>query len=668
MPISRYLLRAAPLLLAVALYGYTVSLVLFLDDGPHFHMTEVFTGLDQWGGSYAYFYYRPAIFSLYKVARLLAGFYDPVGLHWLNVVLFGLAGVMVGMLARRIAHQQREWVGALAGMGFVLFPFSYQTVTLVGAMMHLVLILCVLLTLWCGLRWIDTGQQRWLAGALVAAFWGTFNQENGVLIVPVLGLLLLTIYRLTIFTRLRSRAALLLLPLTVITTIYLILRQIVPLASSVGGLQDLENITQSLATVLQAPVYPAAAVVRRFIIGTPAPPFMFLLAGVILLPLMLYHLWRRQSSEGYIALYGLVWFILAITPAVLMLDQHYVSGSPRILVFASVGISLFWAVTLVAVGRAGWPGKLIAGGVVGLALAVSLIFLIGRRDHFELQDAYMRRLNALMVNQPESAEQTPLLLVNAPDYLTPVDGQQMFLRGTEGAAMMFRATDYGRQIWVNSSIWPQDLQTIRYNQLLRTDGYSMYAHDPEVDLNGLLNVIQSGRHLYVTQFVGRSFYPVYVGQADQPGPDTVIARFGNDEITLSQLEIVYAPAIQGMQIRLRWRVNAPQPAQPFVHIFCDGELVGNVDAAPWGETYPFAFWTPGENQTDLREVRLSRPYRDESCYARLGVYRQSDGERLLATDAAGAPYENNLIPIPYQGNTETLFPFWGNEPAQLNPR
>lgn len=668
MPISRigrYLLRCSPLLLAFALYSYTVRLVLFLDDGFQFNIVENINGLDQWAGSPAYIYYRPALFSLYKLLRLLAGFYDAAGLHWLNVVFFGLAGVAVGMLARRITQQRRELIGVLAGLGFVFFPFSYQTVVLVGAMQHLILALCTALGLWCGLVWMEKQQWRYAVVLWLLTFWGVFNQENGVLIAPLLVLTLLLVHGRHVFLPpLRKQTLWAVVPVCAITLAYLVIRSLVPLAPSDSRLQDWENITQSLATVSQAVIYPAAAGARRLVqgTGTPAPSEMFLLLFVVLLPVLAFHVWQARHSRDYRILrvvgYGLLWYVLGIVPAVLLLDQHYVSGSPRILVFGALGLSIFWAVTVIALLRAGGLWRFVGVLVVLSMVIVSIPFLNGQRVNYLLLDNYMRRLNELIVNQPLPIEQARTLLVNAPDYLTPVQGEETFLRGTEGAAMMFRTINYDLQVWVNTGVLPPVVDTLKFHQIIRAQGYSMYAHDPEVGPVELVEKAQQYDMLYVTQWDGQVFYPVHVGSPNLPASDEPLVTFGDNQIHLTQMDMVYTPGLQALHIRLSWRVNQPEGVQPFVHVACDGQRVGGMDAGAWGDVYGFNFWLPGEVQTDLREMRLSRPFDPVVCQALLGIYRPSDVTRLAAVNVAtGTRYADDVVVLPFAGATEKVFPF-----------
>src|SRR5690606_15255510 len=128
----------------------------FIDDGPNLWTAEHLDGIEQWAGTPAFPYYRPVVFSIWKLNAALYGRFDASALHWLNVALLGVSGVTVGQIARRLLRGTgRRWFGALAGAGFVLFPFTYQAATLVSAQFHLLLVAGLLLCIALALRWLD---------------------------------------------------------------------------------------------------------------------------------------------------------------------------------------------------------------------------------------------------------------------------------------------------------------------------------------------------------------------------------------------------------------------------------------------------------------------------------------------------------------------------------
>src|SRR5579859_2355773 len=132
------LLKVLPLMVAMLLYGYTIRLPFFLDDGPMLDILYRIPFWQVWGGFIGYQYYRPVPMTLWKLSWIVfGGRYDPAFLHLLNVLCFGLAGVVIGLLARRFAPPAfRKQVSFIAGIAFVVFPLSYQAIILVNAIFH----------------------------------------------------------------------------------------------------------------------------------------------------------------------------------------------------------------------------------------------------------------------------------------------------------------------------------------------------------------------------------------------------------------------------------------------------------------------------------------------------------------------------------------------------
>lgn len=661
--ISRFLwtvCAALPLLTAVFLYGYAVRLPFFLDDGPLLWITESNAGIRQWDGTRAFAYYRPLPFSIWWGFRAVAGHYDPVALHLLNVWGFGLTGVLLGEVARRVVtHPLQRGVGVLAGLGYVLFPMSYQAVPFVGSLFHVWVTFSAALAVWAALRWLRTGRLFYVVLCWGMAFGGMFSHENGVLIAPgVWAVLWLRAGWPGVW---RRRAVLAWGPVFGLAALYLVLWGMVYRSGMPGELQDFGGMLQSAGTLKQGLIYPFAALARSFVNGTASPWVMAALLAWVVLPLGVLIL-RRGGTLCRLAVVGVAWHGAGILPAVLMLDQHYVSGSPRILMFAAMGASLFWAAALAVLWERGKAGRLVGVAVVILAVMVSLRFLTTTRGYYDLQARYMWDLMTLVENQPETAENPAreggIVLVNAPDYISPLEADRVFLRGSEGVAMMFSSIDYDTQIWANTGIRPPVVRTATYTQILRADGYSLYAHDPVLTLDALAALVRSGQYLYVTRFDGRDFWPVYVGTPGMTGPDTPLVTFGDGVVHLTQADAVYAPSKQAVVVRARWRVDVPVFAKPFTHVVCDGALVGQLDADPWGETYPFTHWTPGEVQTEFREVRLSQPFAPESCLIYMGLYETQTGVRLSATDAqTGESLLNDVFVVLFNQTNDAAFPY-----------
>ncbi len=732
MKLLRYLIFTIPIILATILYGYTIRLPLFLDDGPQFRMVEVFTGFDQWLGSPAYFYYRPAVFSIWKLSSVLAGGFDALGLHWLNLMLFGMTGVLLAAIAYRLMPQFRHITALGVGVGWVIFPFNYQTVILVGAMFHTSMIFCTALTIWTALLWWKNPRPYWLIVAILSAFWGIFSHENGVLIAPIT---LLTIWTAYGYKAILSRRIItLILPIIIITIIYLVLYVTVPRAESVGGLQPIGNMVESFAIMIQSAAYPLSALLRPLITDTP-PAWVTIVIGIVVLGGGLCLITIFAPIYNRIAVFGVMWYLMALMPTVILLDTAYVDGSPRILIYAGMGLHLFYGALFGAMwqsppptpspqggegakrqtwawqkydlygrirrsrisaqisqnmpvgtayilsdnheiyndgraeaGRAEarpykhkelwirWAMRLLIIFTCALMLIISIPFIHTRREHLLILNDYMRRLHDYIQNQPQNPQTTPILLVNAPDYITPKPENRTFLRGSEGVAMMFYLVDYDRQIWVNTGILPM-IRTAKIDEINRAQGYDVYLHDPATSWDEARALALDSATIYVTQFHESTFYPVYVGTPNIIGDDTPDVIF-DQTVTLTDSGAVYLPQKNALLVKLRWQVQNPAPIKPFVHVVCDDALVAQLDGHVWADIYPFEFWREGEIQTEYRHIPLPMPFDDARCDIFAGVYHQQTLERLSALDVTTSDtLPNDLAIIPYIGATDDPFPF-----------
>jgi hypothetical protein len=316
------------------------------------------------------------------------------------------------------------------------------------------------------------------------------------------------------------------------------------------------------------------------------------------------------------------------------------------MLLATVGAGLFWASALGAmiVDSVGvihelplpyapteHRGLRLAGTLAAILLiiasvAISAVFLSARRDDFLRVGAYTDRLMALSAALP--IEESGLLLFNAPNYIAPEE--PTFLMGTEGAAVMLDIINYEQQIWLNTG---KDYPPVRPYTVAATrrhtgEVYSSTAN--QVEGGKLYNRFRRNPGWYViaTQFADGDFWPVVVGQVGAPGPDTPIAVFPDIDHALTQADAVYSPARGIVTVRTRWLSNTKPAVKLFVHVWCNGELIGQSDGYPWLDMYPFAAWRPGELETDSREIVLNRPV-DAACLEiYTGLYWEATVERL----------------------------------------
>lgn len=650
-----------PLLAALALYGWTLRIPFFADDVTNFWILDSNNGLDIWRGSPAYQYYRPLPFTLWKLHyHLLGGRYDAVSFHGVQLVLFGLTGMLLALVIRRLVGGRAGWLaGLLGGLAFVIFPFNYQVLGLVGALFHSLLAFCFVGCIWAALACWD-GRRRagcWLALSWIFAFCGVFSHENGLLLVP----LLIGAWGVAFRGRLPlRRLAVLLSPVFLIVVVFFVLWLMVPRAGFGEDLVPAGEMDVRAAQLMQGIAYPVVAA-ARLLIGQDATlsTGLTLLVEVGVSWLLLGIVWRRSRRDGLVAAFGWAWYVVGVLPAVLFLDAGYVSFSARLMCLSSVGAAIFFGVSLAALWRsaspaaARWRTWLPRAAAVGLAvamIAVSLAFILRMRTLYLRLGDYTHRL--MDMGQALAIDRSELLLVNAPDYLhaTPTT----FLYGVERVIFLVDFIGYDRMYWLNRGMAIPAVTSVAYPPTILAEDYG--AHLPFVDDDLLWDEVRDAEHIIVTRFGDGAIWPEYVGGVAVPafegGPLAVFPDIG---VTLWGAAAYYVPDSQAVTVKTEWETGEPGPVKVFVHVYCDGAFRTQSDGFPLGDLYPFRAWSPGERRTSLRTVVLA-PDMDYDCLAvYIGLYDEYTGERFLPGDLEAHPqWADGALPLPVETRPDAL--------------
>ncbi len=618
------LFYSLPLLVAMLLYGYAIQLPFFLDDGPHFQILAQTNGLQHWGDFPAFPFYRPLTFTIWK---FIEG-QDASLFHLLNVLLFGLCGVLIGRIV--CLFVPTGLTGVLAGCLFVAFPFSYQAVAMVAALFHLTLTLGMLVCIWAALQWLKRGGGLFLASLWIGAFVAVFSHENGVLLPPLLASALLLYSRVKSITW--REISWILAPVMTMTAIYFVLW----LSFRPNDATEINpDMWVSLAALTQGLVYPFVSVIRPWVEGD-AQPFALIVLVIVGIAISTALLWQMEAEIRWLAWYGVGWYVLAVLPAVIVLPAAYGLGQPRLALLASVGGSIFWGVIITHSIRP------IGGVLVLLFLYVSIEFLGMRRADFLYLNDFNRQ--ALALFEANDVISTGALLVNAPDYITPQEHNRRFLLGTEGVLFVDETLDYNQQFWMNSTLPYDNVEVVAYDQIQRNEGFDFRAHLPHLGQADIATRSREAAQVYITHFDGRQFYPIEVGKPVESTGKDPLAIFGVDAFALVSAETTYFD--DHIIVYLAWQALEPQAVKGFVHVYCEDELIGQSDGYPRGDTYPFSYWKPGEVQSDIRHIWLSEGIEDDCLDVYAGMYAAAEVTRLNAMDGVtGIEYEDGLYPI-----------------------
>jgi hypothetical protein len=627
-----FLLAVAPLIVAIVLYGDTLRLPFFLDDGLLFEMIRTEPGtpfhINAFLGLGSFAYYRPIPFALWELQQIVlgGGRFEPASLHALNVLAFGLAGICLSKLAWCMTGSR--WMGGLSGIGLVAFPFSYNAVNWVASQFHVFALLGLCGALWLVWIWLDEGKLPVLLAGLAMAFFGIFSHENGLLIAPLSALLI--VLHSGFRALLRRRALSLLIPLSGLCAAYL-LGYATAYRLRFPTELHLNSALDSLGLFAQGLGWPLAAAIRR-IFGGDADTLGLLLVG--LLPTAaLMAVAHRNPALRRVAWFGVAIWLIGALPTIFLLDATYVLGSWRLMLFSSAGIALVWAAGLTGLLRSRRRiAQAIAVAVMLWSAVVSISFLGQRRVEAHLQAAYANDLQASLIARPA---QKPLL-INAPSFLASPEDQRWFL--TVGTGVMFHAdyVNHAQVFRAQTGIEFPRIETAIAYQVFNAPPDQNFAPFQTLPDTDLTNILRMASDIYVTVWRGADFYPMYVGGANLPGSTEILVRWPDVGLTLNQATLS-AGRPRHLTLTAQWTVDAPVTAQIVVDIHCEGEIVGQSIAGVWGGLYPFDQWRAGESQTDARDIYLIREVDPACLETTLYVIEPDSGVPYPAFDVNGAP-------------------------------
>jgi hypothetical protein len=631
-----------PALVAVILYGYTVRLPFFMDDGVLFGLIQSnppgLDGFRFWNGAtntgFYFPYFRPLVFSIWEwQGILLDGRFDPASLHLFNVFVYGLTGCAIAALTRRLIGLMS--VGVIAGVFFVAFPFNYNAAMWIASTFHTVAVLGIVLAVYFGIL-AAQGVRFRLSLSLVALFTfiAVFSHENGVLTAPLLIAALWTVNGLTIFRQRQTQIVIGVIGM--ITATYVALFLIVP-RDATNSVVNLSALPENLSIFLQGLIYPTAALVRRVTKSEATTGLLYLLTAVTLIPLLV-NLWFRSKRLFRLAAFGCFWYVFAALPSALLLETTYIVGSWRLLLVSAPGAAIFWGIALYALWTHGTesasesrtPHLAFAVRVIAVLIAVwgiyvSVDFLAQRRDEATLQADYLRALKA-EIEQYGTGDRP--LVINAPMWLNPSDDRRWLLTIGEGVSFVAGFVNFNWLYEAETGTPFPYINALVYSPTFNPPKWLSYAPFQTYAFGeDFTTKVREATDIYVTIFDGDAFYPQYVGSPGATGDDQTEREFGVTGVVLTDIDAVQT-APETIVIESRWRVYDPEIARymPFFRISCGNEIVGESSGYIWGEVHPFWAWTIDEVETDRREVMLMRPAETECLSVDVRLVPEGDNE------------------------------------------
>ncbi|NWF68081.1 MAG: hypothetical protein HXY40_03260 [Chloroflexi bacterium] len=621
---TRWLLRLLPFLLAAALYSWALRLPFFSDDVLHFRYATQVQTLDIWTkADITGIYYRPVVNFILHAALTCGGVPLQASFWHLLMVWNHLINIaLVGALARALRLPAGGQIAAM--LVFALYPFSAQAVVWVLAWFHPLATTAALA--FCALA-LHVVRRRDARAALSAAWLcagiAPFIHENGVLAVPLLGVLALCRYGARGMLRRWRRLLLICLPPLLCALLYLGLRQAF-FAPAPGQAPLGTSLLENLAVFAQGLSFPLQFAAARLPFGAQTNAWLGFVLWIMVC--VFFVVWRSRVLRPLLASLG--WWALASLPAALALTPIYVQLSERLLYIAAPGVALcygaLWSIkTRPALRALKWAA-------LAAILGLSLLFVREQNALYAALGAGYQQMRALLTDE------RPTLLVNMPQqmdaagYALPLTRVHAFMLHDYLALRDF--------VWLNTEReFAQIGALVRPDLAQRVPGYALVYYGDDG-----LRIADSAR-VILFEFVDGAFAARLVGERAQAS-DAAIADFGGG-VRLEAAAFTRAGAT--LQAALRWRrlENLPFPYVAFVHLLCGETLIAQADGAPIGNLYDFAAWQPGETWLDYRQMTVGAAP-DECLRLRVGLYDRADNTRAPAADAsANAIGEWVLVPV-----------------------
>ena len=627
-------LIALSLIVATTLlaYGAALCLPFFFDDLQHLVWLRGQTVVSILVSEAGRPYYRPMQFLAWKLYEMISGHDSALLYHALNVLLHMVNAGLVVALARRLSdHRDRWWPAILAGLIFVVFPYAYQVVPLPASLTHPMATLFVLLALLAYDRFQITGRHRWLIAALGCALLAFISNEGSILLAGLIGLF--------VFIRSpRDRRWLWIGSFVLLAAVYYVWYHSQQADSSgTVALRRLEPIVQNAIYVLEGLTFPLQPVGQWLMDRGWGDQQAVLFVAVIALTCVAALLFRAKLLRRFV--FGVVWYGICLTPAVVLLSHNYLINSPRLMYLGSVGAALMWASVVEAV----WghqPLRRAAAVIVAAVIVIpAFVFVRQRMDMYTMTTA---PLHSIITAADEAQPTDRLLFVNLPAWAGAA--RNWYPIGHEGVLLFYR--DISMDDFLQANIGRTlPAKAVEFDNVSEPQAYYYGIYGPKLNWDALNTEIRQADRVYLTRYAPDHVELVEAGSVARTvqSAQAPVATFGDAAV----LETAsWTTCHNQLSMRLNWSAISGSDWHVFVHVLNpDGTLAAQHDSPPLLGLYPFWQWSKGDQVEDVHPIDVSHLPRDRQYTIAVGLYDPSSGERLTPTQATGSLPEDRAVGI-----------------------
>jgi hypothetical protein len=617
-------------------YGAALRLPFFFDDLQHLVWLRNQTVGSILVSEAGRPYYRPMQFLAWKLYETITGNDSALLYHALNVILHMVNACLVVLLARRLSdHKDRWWPALLAGLIFVVFPYAYQVVPLPASLTHPMATLFVLLALLTYDRFQTTGHYRWLSSALGCAVLAFISNEGSILLAGLIGLF--------VFIRSpRDRRWLWIGSFVLLAAVYYLWYHSQQADSSgTVALRRLEPIVQNTIYVSEGLTFPLQPVGQWLMDRGLGDQAAVLLVAAITSAGVAALLFRAKLFRRFV--FGVVWYGICLTPAVVLLSHNYLINSPRLMYLGSVGAALMWASVVEAVWgyHSFQPLRRVAAVIVAAAILLpAFVFVRQRMDLYTMTTA---PLQSIITVADEAQSTDRLLFVNLPAWAGPA--RNWYPIGHEGVLLFYGDISMNDFLLANIGR-ALPTKAVRFDNVSEPQAYYYGIYGgASVNWDALNTVVRKADRVYLTRYAPDHVELVEAGNVTNTvqSAQATVATFG-DAAMLEKA--TWTTCNNQLNVRLKWTAALGGDWHVFVHVLNpDGTLAAQHDSPPLLGLYAFWQWAPGDRVEDVHPIDVSQLPRDRPYTIAVGLYDPSDGERLTPTQASDQNPEDRAVGI-----------------------
>jgi hypothetical protein len=531
---------------------------------------------------------------IWKTIHAITGDYNPVILHAIPIIAHALSGWLLFLLLRRVTGSL--W-SLLPGLLFLLYPFSYQALEILGTLVHTLVTVEILAAL---LLWYDGRMLRStlrLVAACVMAILALWTHEYGATIFPLLALMEGVFWWQGDINRPTRWLA---VPF-VAELLYLYLWWFGIDKNTHEHITTADKLNNS-ALWVQDFAYPITRYTYRFTsIFGGNPQHMVVVLGLASIMGVLVACW--WGGQVRLALIALALGVVAFLPAVATLTYEYMQNGPRLFYVVAPASAIFWGLLpMLRFGHARIDRIWRVGTLLLIALTVvqSVRFIDVRMTMLERGSPMV----AQIVDWGAQYDGGRALLMNAPSWFAPKT--QEYPRGHLGIQLEPNYSGLDALVYVGSgkhvALESGSLAPNVNGWLYDFEPHGAFMGHPEINERLRAGVPVAVVDLYHDSMKVREVGAIHPAQ---PEPTDTAATFDNG------LRIVGADIKREgdlLTIAITWYVERPNPGDYRVRTQIrseGGDVLLERQMYPLSDMSPTRFWQQGDRIEDRLVLDIS---------------------------------------------------------------